>query len=217
MSISAAQIKELRGKTGAGILDCKKALGAVDGDFEKAVDWLRTKGIAKAAKKATRAATEGSVFSYIHGGGRLGVLVEVNCETDFVARGDVFQAFIKDVAMHIAAASPNWVRREDAPADEVGREKAIFLQQAIDSGKPEHIAEKMVVGKLNKYFAENCLMEQAWVKDDSKTIEQYQTEVVTQTGENIRIRRFARWSLGEGLEKKSDDFAAEVAAMAGTN
>ena len=119
--------------------------------------------------------------------------------------------------MHIAAASPSWVRREDAPEAEVAREKAIFLQQAIDSGKPEHIAEKMVVGKLNKYFSENCLMEQPWVKDDSKTIEQYQTEVVTQTGENVRIRRFTRWSLGEGLEKKSDDFAAEVAAMAGTN
>jgi elongation factor Ts len=217
MSISASQIKELRGKTGAGILDCKKALGAVDGDFEKAVDWLRTKGIAKAAKKSTRAATEGSVFSYIHGGGRLGVLLEVNCETDFVARGDVFQTFVKDVSMHIAAASPSWVRREDAPADEVSREKAIFLQQAMDSGKPEHIAEKMVVGKLNKYYAENCLLEQAWVKDDSKTIEQLQTEVVTQTGENVRIRRFTRWSLGEGLEKKNDDFAAEVAAMAAGN
>jgi elongation factor Ts len=217
MSISASQIKELRGKTGAGILDCKKALGAVDGDFEKAVDWLRTKGIAKAAKKSTRAATEGSVFSYIHGGGRLGVLLEVNCETDFVARGDVFQTFVKDVSMHIAAASPSWVRREDAPADEVSREKAIFLQQAMDSGKPEHIAEKMVVGKLNKYYAENCLLEQDWVKDDSKTIEQLQTEVVTQTGENVRIRRFTRWSLGEGLEKKNDDFAAEVAAMAAGN
>ncbi len=217
MSISASQIKELRGKTGAGILDCKKALGAVDGDFEKAVDWLRTKGIAKAAKKSTRAATEGSVFSYIHGGGRLGVLLEVNCETDFVARGDVFQTFVKDVSMHIAAASPSWVRREDAPTDEVSREKAIFLQQAMDSGKPEHIAEKMVVGKLNKYYAENCLLEQAWVKDDSKTIEQLQTEVVTQTGENVRIRRFTRWSLGEGLEKKNDDFAAEVAAMAAGN
>jgi elongation factor Ts len=217
MSISASQIKELRGKTGAGILDCKKALGAVDGDFEKAVDWLRTKGIAKAAKKSTRAATEGSVFSYIHGGGRLGVLLEVNCETDFVARGDVFQTFVKDVSMHIAAASPSWVRREDAPTDEVSREKSIFLQQAIDSGKPEHIAEKMVVGKLNKYYAENCLLEQAWVKDDSKTIEQLQTEVVTQTGENVRIRRFTRWSLGEGLEKKNDDFAAEVAAMAAGN
>ena len=217
MSISASQIKELRGKTGAGILDCKKALGAVDGDFEKAVDWLRTKGIAKAAKKSTRAATEGSVFSYIHGGGRLGVLLEVNCETDFVARGDVFQTFVQDVSMHIAAASPSWVRREDAPTDEVSREKSIFLQQAIDSGKPEHIAEKMVVGKLNKYYAENCLLEQAWVKDDSKTIEQLQTEVVTQTGENVRIRRFTRWSLGEGLEKKNDDFAAEVAAMAAGN
>jgi elongation factor Ts len=217
MSISAAQIKELRGKTGAGILDCKKALGETDGDFEKAVDWLRTKGIAKAAKKATRAATEGAVFSYIHGGGRLGVLLEVNCETDFVARGDVFQGFVKDVAMHIAAAGPLWVRREDAPAAEVEREKAIFLQQAVDSGKPEHIAEKMVVGKVNKFFKENCLLEQEWVKDGDKTIEQLQTDIVTQTGENIRIRRFTRWTLGEGLEKKSDDFAAEVAAMASGN
>lgn len=217
MSISAAQIKELRGKTGAGILDCKKALKSTEGDFEKAVDWLRTKGIAKAAKKASRAATEGSVFSYIHGGGRLGVLLEVNCETDFVARGDVFQDFVKDVAMHIAAAGPRWVRREDADAAEVEREKAIFKQQAMDSGKPEHIAEKMVVGKLNKFFKENCLLEQEFVKDSDKTVEQLQTEVVTSTGENVKIRRFVRWSLGEGLEKKADDFAAEVAAMAAGN
>jgi elongation factor Ts len=217
MSITAAQIKQLRGKTGAGILDCKNALGATEGDFEKAIDWLRTKGIAKAAKKASRAASEGAVFSYIHGAGRIGVLLEVNCETDFVSRGDVFQGFVKDVAMHIAAAEPRWISRADAPSAEVDREKAIFLQQAIDSGKPDHIAEKMVTGKLNKFFATNCLMEQGWVRDDDQTIEQLQTSIVTKTGENVRIRRFIRWNLGEGLERKSDDFVAEVAAMAAAN
>ncbi len=215
MAISATQVKELRGKTGAGILDCRKALQESDGDVEKAIDWLRAKGVAKAAKKASRAATEGLVFSYIHGGGKLGVLLEVNCETDFVARGDDFQGLVKDVAMHIAAAGPQWVRREDAPDDVIAREKAVFIQQAVEAGKPEHIAEKMVVGKLEKFYKENCLFEQAFVKDEDKTIKDLQTEFIAKSGENVSIRRFVRWTLGEGLEKKVDNFAAEVAAMTG--
>ena len=214
MAISASMVKDLRTRTGAGILDCRKALQENDGDTEKAVDWLRTKGIAKAAKKATRAATEGTVHAYIHGGGKLGVLLEVNSETDFVARGDDFQAFVKQVAMHIAAAGPRWVTKEEVPAEELEREKAIFIQQAVEAGKPEAIAEKMVVGKLAKFFKENCLMLQDFVMDEDKTIETLQTDLVAKCGENVKIRRFTRWSLGEGLAKKDDDFAGEVARMA---
>jgi len=207
-------VKDLRVKTGAGILDCKKALTETSGDFDKAIDWLRTKGMAIAAKKAARAATEGAVHSYIHAGGKLGVLLEVNCETDFVARGDDFQEFVQDVAMHVAACGPRWVRRADAAEDEIDRERAIFKQQAIDSGKPEAIAEKMVAGKLQKFFKETCLLEQPFVKDEDKTIEQLQTEFVARCGENVQIRRFTRWVLGEGLETRSDDFAEEVKRMA---
>ncbi len=215
MSISAAQIKDLRTQTGAGILDCRKALQESDGDVEKAIDWLRAKGVAKAAKKATRAATQGLVFSYIHAGGKLGVLLEGNCATDFVARGDDFGELCKDVAMHVAAMNPQWVKREEVPADVIEREKAVFIQQAVEAGKPEHIAEKMVVGKLKKFYKENCLLEQAFVKDEDLTIEQLQTNFVAKCGENVQIRRFVRWALGEGLAKKDDDFAAEVASMVG--
>jgi elongation factor Ts len=215
MSVSATQVKELREKTGAGILDCRKALLENEGEIEAAIDWLRAKGVSKAAKKAGRAATEGTVLSYIHAGGALGVLLEVNCETDFVARGAEFQGFVKDIAMHIAASSPQWVSEDDVPADVIAREKAIFIQQAIDSGKPEAIAEKMVGGKLKKFYKENCLLLQAFVKDEDKTIQQLVTEFVSTSGENIKVRRFIRWKLGEGLEKKVDDFAAEVAAMTG--
>ncbi|MEE2827664.1 MAG: translation elongation factor Ts [Myxococcota bacterium] len=214
MSISATMVKELRTKTGAGILDCRKALAENEGDLEAAVDWLRAKGAAKAAKKSTRAATEGLVHAYIHMGGKLGVLLEVNCETDFVARGDDFEAFVKDVSMHIAASNPGWVSRDEVPEDVIGREKKVFIQQAVEAGKPEHIAEKMVAGKINKFFSENCLLEQSFVKDEDKTIEQLQIDFVASSGENIRIRRFVRWELGEGLEKKVDNFAEEVAAMA---
>ena len=214
MSITASMVKDLRTKTGAGILDCKKALTEASGDFDEAVDWLRTKGMAIAAKKAGRVATEGTVHAYIHAGGKLGVLLEINCETDFVTRGDDFQEFVQDVAMHIAACCPRWLRREDAPADEIEREKAIFKQQAIDSGKSEAIAEKMVTGKLNKFYRESCLLEQPFVKDEDKTIEQLQVEFVARCGENIQIRRFTRWVLGEGLEKKADDFVEEVRRMA---
>ena len=213
MSVTASMIKELRGQTGAGILDCRKALQEADGDMEKAIDWLRAKGVAKAAKKASRAATQGLVYSYIHAGGKLGVLLEVNCETDFVARGDDFQELVKDVAMHVAAMSPMWVRREEVPADVIEREKAVFIQQAIEAGKPEAIAEKMVVGKLNKFYKENCLLEQPFVKDEDVTIEQLQTNYVAKCGENVQIRRFVRWALGEGLKKREDDFVAEVASM----
>jgi elongation factor Ts len=214
MSVSALMVKDLRVKTGAGILDCKKALTESSGDFDKAIDWLRTKGMAIAAKKATRAATEGTVHSYIHAGGKLGVLIEINCETDFVARGDDFQEFVRDVAMHVAACGPRWVRRADAADEEIERERAIFKQQAIDSGKPEAIAEKMVSGKLQKFFKETCLLEQPFVKDEDRTIEQLQTEFVARCGENVQIRRFTRWVLGEGLETRSDDFVDEVRRMA---
>ena len=214
MGISATQVKELRGQTGAGILDCRKALLENDGDFDKAVDWLRTKGISKAAKKASRAATEGVVYSYIHAGGKIGVLLEVNSETDFVARGDDFKAFVHDIALHIAATGPLWVREEDADPVALEREKAIAKAQAMESGKPEAIAEKMVVGKVKKYLKENTLLLQPFVKDEDKTIQQVQTEFVSKCGENIQIRRFVRWNLGEGLAKKVDNFAEEVAGMA---
>jgi elongation factor Ts len=214
MAVTAQQVKELRDKTGAGMMDCRKALEEAGNDFEKAIDWLRAKGIAQAQKKAARTATEGLVYAYIHGTGRIGVLVEVNCETDFVARGDDFQSFVKDVAMHIAASQPRWVKREEVPGDVLDRERAVFKQQAMESGKPEHIAEKMVGGKLEKFYQENCLLEQPFVKDEDKTITQLQTEIVAKCGENVQVRRFVRFVLGEGLEKKSMDFAAEVAAMA---
>jgi elongation factor Ts len=214
MAISASMVKDLRTRTGAGILDCRKALAENDGDVEKAVDWLRAKGIAKAAKKAGRAATEGTVHAYIHGGGKVGVLLEVNSETDFVARGDDFQAFVKQVAMHICAASPQWVHEADVPAEVIEREKAVSIAQAVDQGKPEHIAEKMVVGKIKKFIKENCLMTQPFAMDEDKTIEELQTDFVAKCGENIKIRRFVRWNLGEGLAKKEDDFVNEVARMA---
>ncbi len=214
MGISATQVKELRGQTGAGILDCRKALIENDGNFEQAVDWLRTKGISKAAKKASRAATEGAVYSYIHAGGKIGVLLEVNSETDFVARGDDFKAFVHDIALHIAASAPLWVREEDADPVALEREKAIAKQQAIESGKPEHIAEKMVTGKVKKYLKANTLLLQPFVKDEDKNIQQVTTDFVAKCGENIQIRRFTRYTLGEGLAKKVDNFAEEVAGMA---
>ena len=213
MGISASDVKQLRGQTGAGILDCRKALVESDGDFDKAVDWLRAKGIAKAAKKAGRIATEGQVYSYIHAGGRIGVLLEVNCETDFVARGDEFKAFVHDVALHIAATQPLWVREEDADQATLEREKAVAKQQAIEEGKPEAIAEKMVVGKVKKFLTANTLLLQPFVKDDKMTIADVQSAFVQFCGENVQIRRFVRWNLGEGLEKKVDNFAEEVKSM----
>jgi len=215
VSITAAQVNELRKITGAGLMDCKKALTETNGDLEQAVDYLRKKGLAAASKKAGRAATEGAVGSYIHAGGKIGVLVEVNCETDFVARNDNFQAFVKDIAMHIAAASPQYVRREEVPAELLEREKEIYRAKARETGKPENIIEKIIEGQVNKFYAEICLMEQNFVKDPDKTVQQFLNETISSIGENMSVRRFARFVLGEGLEKKESDFAAEVAAAAG--
>ena len=211
MSISMADIKSLRQRTGAGILDCKKALAETNGDVDGAIDWLRKKGIAKAAKKAGRAATEGLVHSYIHAGGKIGVLVEVNCETDFAAMNDLFKEFVQDIAMHIAAAGPEYVRREEVPSEAFEKEKAIQLAKTIEEGKPAHIAEKIVAGRMNKFYEDVCLLEQKYIKDDKKTVQQFLEGTVAVIGENIQIRRFARFALGEGLAKKEEDFAAEVA------
>jgi elongation factor Ts len=215
VSITAAQVNELRKVTGAGLMDCKKALTETGGDHEKAIDYLRKKGLAAASKKAGRAATEGLVGSYIHAGGKIGVLVEVNCETDFVAKNENFQAFVKDVAMHIAAAAPQYVRREEVAADALEREKEIYRAKARETGKPENIIEKIIEGQINKFYADICLLEQAFVKDPDKTVQTYLNETIAAIGENISIRRFARFVLGEGLAKKESDFAAEVAAAAG--
>ena len=215
MSITAAQVNELRKATGAGLMDCKKALGETGGDHEKAIDYLRKKGLAAASKKAGRAATEGMVGSYIHAGGKIGVLVEVNCETDFVAKNDNFQTFVKDIAMHIAAASPQYVRREEVPADALEREKEIYRAKARETGKPENIIEKIIEGQVNKFYSDICLLEQTYVKDPDKTVQTYLNETIAAIGENITIRRFAKFNLGEGLAKKETDFAAEVAAAAG--
>ena len=197
MSI-AAKVKELRESTGAGMMDCKKALIESTGDFEKAVDYLRKKGIASAANKAGRATKEGLVTSYIHAEGRVGVLLEVNCETDFVARTEQFRQFVKDVAMHIAAASPRWVRREDIPADVLAKEKEIAVAQMEASGKPAAVLEKIAEGKLKKFCEDTCLLDQTFVKDSDKTIDQLLKETIASLGENISIRRFARYALGEG-------------------
>lgn len=210
MAVNASAVKELREKTGAGMLDCKKALEEADGDITKAAEILREKGLSAAANKAGRAATEGTVESYIHAGGRIGVLVEVNCETDFVGKTDQFKDFVKDIAMQIAAASPKFVTREEVPAEELEKEKEILKAQALNEGKPEKIVEKMVEGRIGKYYEEYCLMEQTFVKDPDKTISQLLNEKISQIGENISIRRSVRYELGEGLEKKVDNFVEEV-------
>jgi elongation factor Ts len=208
-------IKDLRERTGAGMADCKKALVESEADVDKAIDYLRKKGLAKAAKKAGREATEGAVVSYIHGGGRIGVLVEINCETDFVARNEDFVGFTKDVALQIAAMNASFVRREDVTEDVVAKEREILLAKALESGKPEAVVAKMVDGQITKWLKEICLLDQSFVKNPDKTIDQVQQELIAKIGENIRIRRFVRFELGEGLEKKKDDFAAEVAKQAG--
>ena len=208
--ITAALVKELRERTGAGMMDCKKALSATDGDLEKAIDFLREKGLAAAAKKAGRVAAEGLVEAYIHGGGRIGVLVEVNCETDFVATPDPFKELVKDLAMHIAATNPSYLKREEVPTAELEHEQAVLAEQARNEGKPEKIIEKMVAGRIEKYYKEVCLMEQPFVKDPDKTISDLITESIAKIGENISIRRFTRYQLGEGIEKKEENFAEEV-------
>ncbi len=215
MEVTATSIKDLRERTGAGMADCKKALVEVDGDVDKAIDYLRAKGLAKAAKKAGREATEGSVISYIHGGGRIGVLLEVNCETDFVARNEDFQKFGRAVAMQIAAMAPQFVRKDEVSEDVVAKEREVLLAKAKESGKPEAVIAKMVDGQIAKWMKEICLMDQSFVQDPDKTIDQCQSELISKIGENIKIRRFTRFELGEGLEKKKSDFAAEVAAQAG--
>ncbi|MCD6233465.1 MAG: translation elongation factor Ts [Candidatus Marinimicrobia bacterium] len=197
MTITAAMVKELRDKTGAGMMDCKKALNKTDGDLEKAVDYLRAQGIAKAEKKASRAVNEGLIHAYIHQGSKLGTLVEVNCETDFVANTPEFQNFVKNVAMQIAASAPLAVTREDVAPAVIEREKAIYKEQVINQGKPEHIAEKIVTGKLEKFYKENVLLEQPFFKDPEKTVETYLKETIGKLGENIQIARFSRFVLGE--------------------
>jgi len=194
--ISATMVKELREKTGAGIMDCKEALAECQGDMEKAIDFLRKKGLATAAKRAGRATSEGTVQSYIHMGGKIGVLVEVDCETDFVAKTDDFVEFARNLAMHIAATNPVGIASEDVPAAIIDREKAIYRDQALEMGKPEKMIDKIIEGKLNKFFKDSCLLNQQYVKDPDKTITDYLNEVIAKTGEKITIKRFARFQVG---------------------
>jgi len=196
VKITSQMVKELRDKTNAGMMDCKRALGETDGDMEKAIDLLRQKGLAVAAKRADRATSEGVVACYIHGGGKLGVMVEVGCETDFVAKTDDFQAFARDIAMHVAAANPVAVSRDEVPADLIEREKEIYSKQALESGKPENIVEKIVSGKIEKYISEVCLLEQKFVKNPDLTIQDLLNELIAKMGENISIKRFARFQVG---------------------
>lgn len=211
--VTATMVKELRGRTGAGMMDCKKALEETDGDIEKAVDLLREKGLAAAARKAGRITAEGIVDSYIHMGGRIGVIIEVNCETDFVAKTDDFKAFVKNMAMQVAASKPLYVSREEIPEDMVQKEKQILIHQALNEGKPEHIVNRMVEGRIEKFYKEICILEQPYIRDPERSVEQVLTETVAKIGENISIRRFTRYEMGEGLEKKEEDFAKEVAAQ----
>jgi len=204
-SFTAKDVKALRDATGAGMMDCKKALNEMDGDFEKAANWLREKNLASAAKRADREAGDGSIFSYIHLGGKLGVLLEMNCETDFVAKTDEFQELGKNICLQIASASPGWVSRENVPDNAVQAEKAIYTKQAAEMGKPTEIAEKIAEGKLNKWYSEVCLLEQEFVKDPDRTIEEIVKELAGKVGENIQVRRFVRFQLGETLEGGSGE------------
>ncbi len=212
MAITAQMVKELRERTSAGMLDCKKALQENEGDFHKAADWLRKKGLSKAAKKSGRTAAEGLVTSYIHAGGKIGVLVEINSETDFVARNDEFQKFTTDIAMHIAASAPLAVSKEEIPQAEIDKEKEVLSAKNREEGKKEEMIEKIVGGQINKWLAENCLLEQKYVKNPDITVSEHLQNTVARIGENLVIRRFVRFELGEGIEKKSENFADEVAA-----
>lgn len=198
-NISASLVKELREKTGAGMMDCKKALMECGGEFDKAVKFLREKGIADASKRSARTTKEGLIFSYIHPGNRIGVLVEVNCETDFVARNDDFQAFVKDIAMHIAASSPRFINREQVPSTALDEERELLRNQARESGKPEAVLDKIVEGRIDKFYSQICLLEQPFIKDMNVTVEDHLKELIGKIGENIQIRRFARFQLGEEL------------------
>ena len=210
MAVSASDVKALREATGAGMMDCKKALTEADGNMEKATEILREKGLAAAAKKSGRIAADGVVASYIHMGGRIGVLVEVNCETDFVAKTDQFQSFVRDIAMQIAASNPLYLSSEEVPQDTIDKEKEILRIQAINEGKPEKIVNNMVEGRIKKYFKEVCLLDQPFVKDPDKSIADYVKEQIAALGENITIRRFTRYEMGEGLQKREDNFVEEV-------
>lgn len=210
--VTAAMIKELRERTGAGIMDCKKALQENDGNVEEAIAYLREKGLAAATKKAGRVAAEGIVDAYIHLGGRVGVLIEINCETDFVAKTDAFKEFAKDMAMQVAASKPEYVSREEVPVSVIEQEKEIYRAAAINEGKPERILDRIVNGRLEKFFQEVCLLEQPFIKDTDKTVQELLQELIAQLGENISIRRFARFERGEGIEKRKDDWADEVMA-----
>jgi elongation factor Ts len=201
MEVNAAVVKELRERTGAGIMDCKKALAETGGDLETAVDYLRQKGLAAAAKKTERVAADGAVAAYVHPGGKLGVLVEINCETDFVARTSEFQTLLKDIAMQIAAANPRYIRKEDVSAQELERERSIYRQQALESGKPEMVLDKIVEGKMERFYSEVCLLEQAFIKDADKKVSDVVNDAIARLKENIRVRRFARYHLGEGVQK----------------
>lgn len=214
MKISASLVKELREKSGAGMLDCKNALVETNGDIEKAIDYLREKGLASAAKKSSRIASEGLVDSYIHSG-RIGVIVEVNSETDFVAKTDEFKEFVKDMAMQVAAANPKYVSRDEVPEEEIAREKEVLIHQALNEGKPEAIANKMVEGRIEKFFEQICLLDQNFIKDPSVKVKDLLASKISKIGENLIIRRFVRFEVGEGLEKKEENFAEEVAKQMG--
>lgn len=215
MNFTAQDVAKLRAQTGAGMMECKKALTDANGDFEKAIVLLRERGLKAVDKKQGRIASEGLVASYIHMGGRIGVLVEVNCETDFVAKSDAFQELVRDIAMQIAAANPKYVREEEVDPAELEKEKEILRAQAINEGKPAAIVDRMVEGRVKKFYEDVCLMNQAFVKDSSKTIKDVLTEATLKIGEKISIRRFVRYELGEGMEKRVDDLAAEVAKQTG--
>jgi len=201
MELNATVVKELREKTGAGFMDCKKALAETGGNLEKAVDYLRQKGLAAAAKKADRVAADGAVGAYVHPGGKIGVLVEINCQTDFVARTTEFQTLLKDMAMQIAAASPRYVKREEVPGDEIAKEREIYYRQALESGKAEKVIEKIVEGKMERFYSEVCLLEQAFIKDPDRKVSDIINDAITRMGEKIEVRRFARYHLGEGVQK----------------
>ena len=212
MSISAQDVKTLRERTGAGMMECKKCLTEAEGDMDKAMELLKQKGLAQAEKKAGRTAAEGVVTSYIHGNGQIGVLVEVNCETDFVAKNDEFQSFARDIAMHVAASNPEFVRREDIPEERVEEEKELIKAQSEETvaGKPEHVVEQILEGKLNKNLSAITLLDQPFVKDPDKTVGEVTKELVAKIGENVRVRRFERYEVGEGIEVEQEDFAEEV-------
>ncbi len=215
MKATPQMTKELRDRTGAGMMDCKNALEEAGGDAEKAIETLMKKGLAKAAGKAGRIAADGTIHSYVHAGGRIGVLIEINCETDFVARGVDFRAFVDDVAMHVAAMNPGYVAASEIPAEEIERQRGIFRAQQEAAGKKAEIIDKIVDGQVAKWKKERCLLDQPFVKNEDKTVEQVRAELVAKLGENVAIRRFVRWELGEGIEKRSHDIAADVRKMMG--